>query len=405
MSIKRFRRLKLASIVASLALLASACSGNGDGGGSASEETIDSMSPIELTVTYSSGENSAGGRAVKTAFDEITERTKGKVTFEIFWSGALVPPPEFLSAVGSDVADIGVLSTSNHPQELPISNWILGLGGAPSTAYPHGFLSGVASLNERFTENNEIQQEFANNNVRLMSVYNSGRFDLICSKPVDSVASAKGLTTRAAGAWVGDAKSLGMNTTFVPNTEIYEALQRGLIDCVALPAVVFRDLGLWEVAKNFVPASFSGFPGATHIMNLDKWNALPSEVQTIFDDAMSTTLTTEWIKNDLEGYADFAKRGVGEHKVEFKDPTELDAVLAEHQAEVIDQMVANPPANFSNPEQFIQQYRSDLDKWMTFLTKDAGIPVQPKDPKSIYDSYVKEYDLKSYFEALDKEET
>jgi TRAP-type C4-dicarboxylate transport system substrate-binding protein len=255
-------------------------------------------------------------------------------------------------------------------------------------------------MNTVFTENEEIQQEFSTNNVKLLVNYNTPRANLICATPVDDVASAKGLTTRVSGgAWIGDAEALGMNTTFIPNVEVYEALQRQIIDCVALPAYVFRDSALWDVAKHYVPAAFSSFPGSTYVMNLDKWNALPSEVQTIFDEAR-TTLISEWIKNDLAGYADFAKRGVAEHNVVFEDSAALDAVLVEHQADVIDGLAATAPSGLSNPDEFIHKYRDGLDKWMAVLTEDAGIPIQPEGPNSAYDSYVKNYDLQPYFDAL-----
>ena len=60
--------------------------------------------------------------------------------------------------------------------------------------------------------------------------------------------------------------------------EIYSVMEKGITDCYALDFQGTGNYRLWEVANYFTPLNFYSVPFYT-VMNLHKWNSLPSDIQ------------------------------------------------------------------------------------------------------------------------------
>ena len=55
---------------------------------------------------------------------DVKAATNGKVDFELYSSGSLVPAHTTLGALGDNVAQLGLVATSYTPSELPLSGLI-----------------------------------------------------------------------------------------------------------------------------------------------------------------------------------------------------------------------------------------------------------------------------------------
>jgi TRAP-type C4-dicarboxylate transport system substrate-binding protein len=371
-----------------LILALSSCAGGGravanDGGGS-----LQDMEPITISWTDYNAESSSYGKAFQAFAAEVEEKTDGKVTFEPYYSSALMPGEEFLTGVGSGAADMGNLGVSYFPTELPITNWQLNMGSMTNKSFPHGILSGSAAAREAFVGNDALVAEFTDHNLKVLTATNHyQQYDLLCTKPVDSLADAKGLRTRVGGGvWVKEVEALGMIPVPLPVGEMYEGLQRGVIDCVVLHTGGDIDYGLWEIAPHYTPISMSTYPGSAVAINLDTWNALPADVQQIVEDA-SGTLWETVLTNSISRYAQFAIEGPEKHNIQFHDPRELDKVLASHQESVTENLADLAPASLKDPEGFIADYRASLEKWTAVLTDELQIPLRERDPATIKETF------------------
>jgi TRAP-type C4-dicarboxylate transport system substrate-binding protein len=75
-------------------------------------------------------------------------------------------------------------------------------------------------------------------------------------------------------------KALGAQVTTMPATDINQAMDRGIIDGFCYTLFAAQNYTYYESAKYIVDRGF--FKGeAPLVMNLEKWNKLPKEVQDV----------------------------------------------------------------------------------------------------------------------------
>ena len=100
-------------------------------------------------------------------------------------------------------------------------------------------------------------------------------------------------------------QDLGAEAVFIPHAETYTALQTGVIDASSTAAFVYNDLKFYEVCKHYYSNKW-GMPTNNMIVNMDKWNALPADMQAILDmagkmDAYNQDLAYRQIVVKMEG--------------------------------------------------------------------------------------------------------
>jgi TRAP-type C4-dicarboxylate transport system substrate-binding protein len=77
--------------------------------------------------------------------------------------------------------------------------------------------------------------------------------------------------------------ALGFTTVAVPPFEVYEAMQRGVVDGSFMDVNFLTDQNVGEIAKYWVSCSLMFCPFWMS-MNHDSWNSLPPDVQKIMTD-------------------------------------------------------------------------------------------------------------------------
>ncbi len=111
-------------------------------------------------------------------------------------------------------------------------------------------------------------------------------------KPIKSLADFKGLKIRQSGKVQGEVlHALGASPVSIAGGEVYTAMERGVIDACeySTPANDYS-MGLHEVAKwMVVPGWYQTSSIIGFIINMDKWNKLPSDLKAIVKGALSQT--------------------------------------------------------------------------------------------------------------------
>ncbi len=357
--------------VSSAVILAGCTSGGGaDAGGDAGPS-------VTLTVTTFAPEASVSGQAVKAWGDYLEEASEGQIEIEYYWSAALLGAVEQLSGVGAGIADFATSSSYVfNPQELPIANWTAPLTTlAEVGAYPYPTLVGTAASTELFTSDTALLEEYAGHDVVPLGAFFSDAYNLICTKPVTTLAEAQGLRIRSAGAaWAGEAEALGMVPVSLPPNEQYEALQRGVIDCTAFPLSVSLDFGLLEVAPYvmWVPFSPSANQALIGVVGLDK---LGEDLSGLLTEATNVLLRAS-IEGNLELLGEtFAPGGRAEELgIEVVMAPELYDAVTAHQKSVRDGMLSNLPSGLdeADAKAMIDAYTAAVKKWTAALS-GAGI--------------------------------
>ena len=106
-------------------------------------------------------------------------------------------------------------------------------------------------------------------------------------RPVDNLASLKGLKMRIPGLGGKVMASLGVNVQVLPGGEIYLALERGAIDAAEFTGPYDDEkLGLPKAAKYYYyPGWWEPGPSLTALVNRTAWDKLPEEYQAMFSTA------------------------------------------------------------------------------------------------------------------------
>ncbi|KXF53890.1 hypothetical protein AXA44_07660 [Rhodococcus sp. SC4] len=348
-----------ATVVASLLL--TGCSSGTDTGGADAGGTLESFDPTVIRAALITPQAGTNGVVADSLFEYVTEATAGKITFEPYWSNSLVPANEVLPSVQADTVGFGGFSTSLNPDELPVSQWLRDLGSETSydIATPEGHLQQLLATWDLFQSSDILDAEFAAQNAKVLTGFASAPYNLACVDPVETLDEADGKRVHVGGgSWIPEAESLGMSTQFINGPEMYEALQRGVIDCVVWPATIQNDFSIQDVAPNFTPAQFSTFLGYVQVLNLDTWESFPQEVKQIFEEAAIRS-TIRSAEVNLEDTAEY----LADDRVTTHDASELDEALAATQKEALSTLADRAPSAVTDPEAFIEGYMQNLEFW------------------------------------------
>lgn len=120
-------------------------------------------------------------------------------------------------------------------------------------------------------------------------------------KPLNSVADLKGLKIRAAGLAADSFALLGASVVTIPGGEIYQALERGVIDATefTFPTVNYA-YGFHEVTNYMVFPTYSGGGFYDWLVNKKAWEELPDDLKLIVDTVIKETTLRYWLKVRLE---------------------------------------------------------------------------------------------------------
>jgi TRAP-type C4-dicarboxylate transport system substrate-binding protein len=109
------------------------------------------------------------------------------------------------------------------------------------------------------------------------------KFHLYLKKPIET-ANLKGLNIRVSPMYLQGIKALGGNPVVIPPTEVYTALERGVVDGYCWPAMGIRDWGWEKQTKYIVDPGFYVVPNPL-LVNLKTWEKLPKKFKTLLTEA------------------------------------------------------------------------------------------------------------------------
>ncbi len=299
--------------------------------------------------------------------DQVREKTNGKVDFDVHYNGTLIPAAESLSGLQAGVADIGFVAVFQNPEQFPLGDWNAKLDEVlVPRGYPEAALVGSAAGMVR-SETGPARDELSKLGIEPLLSAVVTHQPTICTKPVSSLTDASGVLVRTGGQpWAGEGEALGMTNVTVPFTEVYEAMQRGVVECVNTGPVVFTSTGVMEVANN-VSLIDSGFSsGAQMAFNKDSWDSLPLVVQQIMHDA-KPAMYTEYLRATFEAFAEFIKMAE-DLDYTFNDTTELDAKLASYRESLLEGVASAAPPGVDDADEYIAAYTKQLEGWTDVVT-------------------------------------
>ena len=112
---------------------------------------------------------------------------------------------------------------------------------------------------------------------------------VFCNAPVTELADLEGLKVRASGRMTAQfLEALGAEGINVSFGEVPGALQNGVVDCAMTGAGSGYSAGWWEVSTHLLPIPLGGWDSVVTAINLDRWNSLDPQTQTLIETQVRT---------------------------------------------------------------------------------------------------------------------
>lgn len=112
---------------------------------------------------------------------------------------------------------------------------------------------------------------------------------VFCNREISGLDDLKRLKIRASGRMSAKfLEALGAEGVNVSFAEVPGALQKGVIDCAVSGAGSGYSAGWWEVSTHLLPLPLGGWAPVVTAINLDKWNSLSSDLQTLIQTEITT---------------------------------------------------------------------------------------------------------------------
>jgi TRAP-type C4-dicarboxylate transport system substrate-binding protein len=265
---------------------------------------------------------------------EIEKRTNGKIAISYFPGGTLTPAPQTYDSVVTGIADIGFSVFAYSRGKFPLMEVIdLPLGyksGAQATELINAFYA-------KFQP-----KELAD--VKVLYLHAHGPGVLHSKAPIATLDAFKGKKIRATGLSAKIVTAFGGAPVGTTMPETYDALRTGVAEGAMAPLEALKGWKWGEVVSattlNYGSAYSTGF---FVIMNKQKWDALPADVQKIFTEVSAEYAAKQgktWDEIDAEGL-EFIK--AKDFKVTALTPEE-DAKWADKVKPLLDEYVANSKA-------------------------------------------------------------
>ena len=260
---------------------------------------------IRLKVADMSPPTSSSAQIFQWWGSEIEKRTDGQVKFDYFWSASLVGALEQLDAVKNGSIDVTPYYSGYHPDLAPLPSITL------MPMISKGSLKqALKASDELYRTHPALKAEFTKNNVKfLYPVYFPDNF-MWSKVPIKTVDDLKGLKIRGFGQYLTLFKELGSNVTSMPLPEIYDALDKNVLDGTVQYLPQATGNRYWEVTKYLNTTNYGHNVGAPGVINLDKWNSLPPDIQKVIEEVSvetvekSVQVNEEMNKKDMQAIKD-----------------------------------------------------------------------------------------------------
>ena len=215
---------------------------------------------------------------VQTEFaQELEKRTNGRVQIQVMQGGSLLGAPAMFQGIKNGIADMGNGITSYSPGNFPFTS----IAELPSAAQSGWVVS--YAMYDFVTKYQPKEWD----GVHLLTTVSSAADAMglgMGKVPVRKLEDLKGKSIRTNHADITAA--LGATIKDVPMAEVFDAVSKGVLDGVHGSLEPFRAWKLGDVCKQVTVNTAPVQPSILwyNIMNKNKWNSLPPDIQKTFTD-------------------------------------------------------------------------------------------------------------------------
>jgi len=209
-------------------------------------------------------------------FKEIVERnTEGRLIINILGGPEIIPESEQAEATINGVVD-GIMTSCGYTAGYIPAGEVLSFSNMSTQEMQAN--GGLDFLREAYAAQG-LYLFIGDNEV-------DSQFNIYTNNEITTLAGLKGLKIRAAaGIWSDFGTNVGMVPVPIAFTELYSALEQGLVEGYMAPAFAGYKEGFFEFTQHkIMPAIGRG--GSNMVFNLSSWESLPADLQEILKDSV-----------------------------------------------------------------------------------------------------------------------
>lgn len=206
--------------------------------------------------------------------EELKEKSDGRITLIIHAGGAVTSPVTIREDVAIGAIDMGWTLQGYTPGKYPLTDVV---------ELPFMFDSTLQAsyvLWELYEQSPDFQDEYGD--VKVLGLWMTDPGEFITKDPIIEPEDLSGKRIRfSGGAQESMIKKFGGTPVGMAMPEVYDALERGVIDGVANGPSVIESYKLNEVVKHVTRGLNSFYSAQVIFMNKDKWESLSPEDQEL----------------------------------------------------------------------------------------------------------------------------
>ena len=245
------------------------------------------QAPIVIKFSHVVATDTPKGQAAER-FKQLAEKaTNGRVKVEVYPNSQLYKDKEELEALQLGAVQMLAPSLAKFGP--------LGVKEFEAFDLPYIFPSKTALYNVTEGEiGKSLLKKLEPKGITGLAFWDNGFKVMSANKPLRAPADFKGLKMRIQSSKVLDAqmRALGANPQVLAFSEVYQALQTGVVDGTENPPSNMYTQKMHEVQK-YVTVSNHGYLGYAVIVNKKFWDGLPADIRAALDKAMKDATTFE----------------------------------------------------------------------------------------------------------------
>ncbi|MGE0231909.1 MAG: TRAP transporter substrate-binding protein [Flavobacteriaceae bacterium] len=328
----------------------------------------------EFTLRFSQHQSSESSvyKEVTLKLKEFIEKESGgRIAVETFPNGVLHGNADGFKALSTDITDIAPAYPLYTPNSFHLAHGFFLPGAFESV---HATIRAGEEMYAKY-----IAPEYRALGVEMMFNAGSAPYQLVTTKKVESLADLQGMKVRGAGGTVNKmVEALGATPVTIPASEMYTAMQQGLIDGVLVPTESILTFRLEELTKYYVPLDLGRAGFIPNGLNRKTYMALPDDLKEVMNRAgrHGALLYADWDQKGIQTALDTMK-AKGVVTVEFSD--EDKAKVAKAQEALWDEFVAKNEKDGYPVKEFVADMKA-LSKELGNLDHDGYVEREKTHP-------------------------
>lgn len=377
-------RLTKAAIAGLGVAMLAACSSSGEstsaGGPSVDadatqEEYIEAFAEVEPIVLTAQTTGSPGitlNRAIEEYVVALDEWSGGKITVDLTYGNAIAEPAEVPAALSDGRIDFGTVTPTYDVSRFQAFNLLDQVGFLGLHTPVLGTLQVNAGLLEAGFDTPEIYEEAERQGFTYLMPYGmTDAYGLGCIDARTDLSELSGAQVRAGSTLqASQLSALNASPVSVSYPEVYESLQRGVIDC-QLSALWLADLGgSVSLSPEWTFSDEVGFSRPAYALgfSLNTWESLPLVAQQLMHDRLDVFIENR-IQALWEGNASALAEVENSGGAISEFAADAETALAEFNSGLLDE---TRESSVAGAAEFVDRAEESTDGWLTLLTDDLG---------------------------------